>query len=123
MEGDRALDRRRCETGHVQEQIERRARSLRAAAGVLEIVAILGAIGGVMAGVAMVSHVRITTTTGKTHPHLAAGIAVIIAAVLLGVLSWCVARAIMLSATDVAARRGVDFTDRAPSKLPEFLQR
>lgn len=102
----------------------RRARSLRAAAGVLEVVAILGSIGGVMAGVAMVSHVRVTTTApGDTHPHAAAGVAVIIAAVLLGVLSWCVARAIVLFATDVAARQGVDLSDRAPSKLPEFLQR
>ncbi|MDQ1479816.1 MAG: hypothetical protein QOI44_677 [Actinomycetota bacterium] len=101
-----------------------RARSLRLAASILEIVAIICSVGGVMVGAAITSQVRVATATAaKTHPHVAAGNAVLLAAILLGVLSWCVARAIGVFAIDVAARQGVDITERAPSKLPEFLQR
>jgi hypothetical protein len=100
-----------------------RARWLRVAASILEIVAIVCSIGGVLVGAAITAQVRATGTGAKTHPHVAFGNAVILAAVLLGLLSWCVARAIGVFAIDVAARQGVDITERAPSKLPEFLQR
>ena len=110
---------------HLPGTISSRARVLRSAASLLEVVAILASISGALAGAIIAGHVRTTAgSTGlKTHPQLAAGIAVIIAAVLLGVLAWCIARAIGLFAIDVAARQGVDLTDRTESTLPEFLRR
>jgi hypothetical protein len=111
-----------------QEKMTSRIRSLRSAASLLEVVAILSSIGGVIAGIVIATHTQKTTpagalTTNNLHPWVAAGIAVVIAAILLGVLSWCVARAIGLVAADVAARRHVDISERAPSRLPPFLQR
>jgi len=108
--------------------ITTRARSLRNAASLLEVTAIVCSIAGVIAGAMIAAHVRYAAnepglTTAKTHPHFAAGIAVIIAAVLLGVLSWCAARAIGLFAVDVAARHGSDLTAPVTSRLPEFLRR
>jgi hypothetical protein len=108
-----------------QEQLVKRARLLRFAGSALEIVAIVASIAGVIAGGAIAGHVRITdgAVGGKTHPYLAAGITVIVAVVLLGALSWCVARFIGVYASDVAARQGVDITEGRESRLPEFLQR
>ncbi len=73
--------------------IATRARSLRVTSSVLEVVAIICSVGGVFAGIAIASHVRITDA-GKTHPQLAAGVTVILAAILLGAIGWCVGRAI-----------------------------
>jgi len=92
-------------------------------ASILEVVAVVCSIGGVLVGAAFMAQVRVTATGAKAHPHVAVGNAVILAAILLGGLSWCVARAIGLFATDVAARQGVDITLPTPSKLPEFLRR
>jgi len=104
--------------------IDHRVRSLHAAASALQVVAVVCSAGGFFAGVAMASHVgSAPTTAAHIHPHLAAGIAVMLAAVLLGCLSWCVARAIALFASDVAARNGVDLGEAVPSRLPEFAQR
>ena len=108
--------------------VANRARPLRSAASALEVIAVVSSIGGVIAGIVIAKHVQTTTkagalTGGKTHPWVAVGVAVIIAAILLGALSWCVARAISLFAADVAARHGVDITERPPSSLPPFLQR
>jgi hypothetical protein len=99
-----------------------RARSLRVASSVLEMVAVVCSVIGILAGIAIASHVHITAA-GRTHPQLAAGVAVIVAAILLGAIGWCVGRAIGVFAIDVAARQGVDIREPAPSKLPEFLQR
>ena len=102
--------------------IANRARSLRVNSSVLGFVAVTCSVGGVLAGVAIASHAHVTDA-GKTHPQLAAGIAVILAAILLGALGWCVGRAIGVFATDVAARHHLNIAEPAPSKLPEFLQR
>jgi hypothetical protein len=99
-----------------------RARSLRVTASVLEIVAVTCSIGGVLAGVAIANHVRVTDV-GRTHPQLAAGVAVILASVLLGAIGWCLGRAIGVFATDVATRNHVNISEPAPSRLPEFLRR
>lgn len=108
--------------------IRNQVRSLRTIASALRVVAVASGIAGVLTGAAIATHSNrsLAPASGSsvaTHPWIAFGLAVVIAAVLLGFLSWCVGRAIGLFAADVAARNGVDLTAAAPSRLPEFAQR
>jgi NO-binding membrane sensor protein with MHYT domain len=105
---------------NVSGEIVDRARRLRIAAAVLEVVAVLGSTAVAISGVAMFSHIRMVSNE-KTHPPLPSGLAVIVSAVLVGLFFWCVAHAIGTYAIDVGARQNVDVTER--HELPEFLRR
>jgi hypothetical protein len=89
------------------------AKPLRQVASVLEALAMLGAIGGVVGGIAIAAHSDIGID-GSTHPWVGAGLGVIAAAIIAGVFNWALARALQLFAVDVAARHGGILDDVPP---------
>ena len=88
------------------------ARPLRSGAIALEIYAIVNAIGGVVAGIALALHTEPTvsgelvTSDTSTHPWVVAGIGLATGALLFGLFLWCVGRALHIYAEDTAARHG-----------------
>jgi hypothetical protein len=93
----------------------RLARPLVRIAPVLEVVAIVGAVGGFIAGVSMcfVEGVGLSSDLGgttTTHPYVGLGIAIALQALISGLFFWAVARGLRLLSADIADRRGIDLS-------------
>jgi hypothetical protein len=84
------------------DRIRSLASGLRRAAATLEIVAVVAAAVGVVAGIVLVF---VTSEEGfeTTHPYVGMGFALAGASVVSGMFNWCVARALHLFAEHIAA--------------------
>jgi hypothetical protein len=91
------------------ERIGALASGLRSGARGLEIIAVLAALGGVVAGALLVIH----TEDGydKSRPFVGLGIGVMASSLVAGVFNWCVARAVHLFAEYAAVSVSVDLDD------------
>ena len=75
----------------------------------LEVVAILSLLIGVVAGIAIAAHQGpIVGGSEHSHPWIAAGVGCIAAVVVVGLFNWCVARAMRLFAVHVASEHVVE---------------
>jgi hypothetical protein len=83
---------------------------------VLQVLAIIGAIGGVILGIvtATISRTALSTdafgspSTGTTHPYVGLGIAIALEALISGLFFWAIARGLQVIAVDTASRHGVN---------------
>ena len=83
-------------------------KGLRKAAGILEVLAILSGIGGVLAGIAIAASSSTDYLGNSTHPFVVAGLAVACGSVVAAVFYWAIARALNVYAVDTALRNGED---------------
>jgi hypothetical protein len=86
-------------------QIHDKARGLFRAARILEWVAIIGGVLGVIAGLAVAgTSEKATDGTTTSTPYGGLGFSIVLAAVLNAALFWAIARALVLFAMDVNSR-------------------
>lgn len=92
------------------ERVAALASGLRGGARLLEVIAIVAALGGVGAGVLLVAH---TSEEGydTVRPFVGLGIAVMASSLVAGVFNWCIARALHLFAESTAVSVSVDLDD------------
>jgi hypothetical protein len=87
-------------------------RGLPGTAMCLEVVAVIYAILGPVAGIAIAIQRHATfdprASDRVTYPYVALGVSVAVSSVVLGVLMWCIARAIHIFAIDTAFRHGLE---------------
>jgi hypothetical protein len=85
------------------------AKPLAFGAKLLEIVAIAGATIGILVGIGLAGErEKVTTASLETttrHPWVGIGIVIVLAAIVLGVFFWCIARALRIFAIESAARQ------------------
>jgi hypothetical protein len=112
----------------VDRDVARLAPALRSIGAALEVIAIIGAIAGVILGIVFAATSANTTTIdalgnaspATTHPYIAVGIAIAVQAVIGGLFVWAVGRAVRLYAIDVAGRHGVDLDNlRTPTDVAD----
>jgi len=86
------------------------AKPLEKRAGNLETFAVLSALFGMIGGILFAFQTSIDSLGNTTHPYVALGIGITVAALVQGVFVWCIARALRLFAVTTAADYDIDLT-------------